>query len=122
MRRRVVLDAVVLLALGGAGLVYRSRRGTEQGARSPSAEAGAAASAVPAGRGDLSSGLASSPLVQPGVQPRRVAGRVTFEGSPVDGAVVRLESVPAFYGELLAKVTTKDGCFDLGVSRRTGSR
>jgi hypothetical protein len=53
---------------------------------------------------------------QPGTQPRRIAGRVTYKGSPVAGALVRLTSEATEAGALEADAvkTSSSGMFDLG--------
>ncbi len=54
-------------------------------------------------------------LGQPGVAPRRVAGRVLLEGAPLAGARVRLEPEPLPAGQRAdERVTGEDGTFDFG--------
>jgi hypothetical protein len=56
-------------------------------------------------------------LGQPGVEPRRVAGRVTFAGAPVAGAAVRLELAGPLRRALPGVTVSSgaDGRFDLGL-------
>ncbi|MEO8699110.1 MAG: sigma-70 family RNA polymerase sigma factor [Kofleriaceae bacterium] len=58
-------------------------------------------------------------LGQRGVQPRRIAGRVTFRGSAVAGASVELASLASESGAVAAPrvVTTAAGEFDFGPQR-----
>jgi hypothetical protein len=54
---------------------------------------------------------------QPGVPPRRIAGRVTFAGQPVSGARVRLSNFLTQSGAIHEPQTVsgKDGTFDFGM-------
>src|SRR5690606_8938934 len=55
-------------------------------------------------------------LIQPDVKPRRVAGRVTFNGTPVPGATVELANVATEggLGAPLRRTTNATGEFDFG--------
>jgi RNA polymerase sigma factor (sigma-70 family) len=55
-------------------------------------------------------------LAQPGIAPRRIAGRVTFAGEPVAGAAVELASLASESGLVAAPrlVTGEGGEFDFG--------
>lgn len=95
----------------------------------PSSEVGSmrstrnAAQARPDGGGAPTARAQASPsgvllpawLGQPGVAPRRVAGRVLLEGAPLAGARVRLEPEPLPAGQRAdERVTGEDGTFDFG--------
>ncbi len=114
MSRRRLLFAGVGVALLAAGLVvWRSgSRGTSGRERSgdPSASTTSKTSARIRAAG------ASSWWSQRGVSERRVAGRVTFAGRPVDGATVTLVSRGSESGSVPAETVTTgaDGAFDFG--------
>ncbi len=114
------------MALAAAGLVYtrcgRARTGSAGAAAEEGSSGGGAGSR--AGQGARAGGVPGAQSAalpawfgRPGAPDRRIAGRVTFEGEPVDGAEVRLWSYIMLTG-VLAPVVVKtgaDGRFDLGV-------
>lgn len=122
-KTKLIAPVVILLLLLLAGGAYWTWFGGATGA-------GSADSSDDAGRGSAANGPwqwnpndgrrdANTPpawLGQPGVAPRRVAGRVIFEGQPVAGAVVELASLASAsgYGSAPRLTTNDDGQFDFG--------
>ncbi len=117
-RRRAALLALVLVGLvAGGTLWWRARAGTSAAGTAGSGAGGAGGlhGIRPDRAGDVPAAVAW--LAQPGLAPRRIAGRVTHAGSPVAGAHVRAENEATRAGLLpIPEVTTgADGRFDLGV-------
>lgn len=56
-------------------------------------------------------------LGQPGVEARPIAGQVTYQGTPVEGATVELASLASESGAVMAprRTTGADGAFDFGL-------
>lgn len=119
MNRRVIQAACVLAAVVILGVVYRFgiRRSAVKWSSQARTRSWLAGTGLGTSHGATSGASGTSPYVQPGLAPRHVAGRVTFEGAPVAGAIVRLWSGSAEAGAPpeLRVVTSGDGAFDLGV-------
>ncbi len=111
-----VVVVLLLLVLGG---VLWTTRGTHESATHRSSDdhgttsVGAAAAAMAASVHD---DPIPSWLAQPGARSRRVAGRVTFRGAPVGGAIVELASIASESGLISAphRTTNAAGEFDFG--------
>ncbi|CAN5910740.1 hypothetical protein BH11MYX3_BH11MYX3_16200 [soil metagenome] len=115
MKRAAVVGILVVL-LVVTYLVTRRQCGGNQTATTPTS-----GSATPKSRatvGAATQRLDQVPvwLAQLDLKPRRIAGKVTFAGQPVTGAIVRLALAPAF--DVLQQVeevkTGADGAFDFG--------
>ena len=111
----VVAAILLLLALLFGGGVYMLRGG--QGQQSDPERR--ASSELPGNRPHSVNGAslaAPAWLSQPGVMPRRIAGRVTFRGAPVRGATVELASLATESGLVapLRRSTNEAGEFDFG--------
>ena len=117
-RRRVVAGIAAIGVAGGLAWFWLRDRGPHGDGDEPSAS-GAGRSAARLSR----HGLPGVPrwLGQPGVEPRRVAGRVTYKGAPVAGATVRLELARQLNSLVppLAVSTGADGSFDFGAQLAT---
>ncbi len=113
----VALVLFLLALLGGAGLYLTRSHG---GHRDGDATAAAGHPRTPAGERSASPAGAQQPapawLAQPGVEPRRIAGRVTFGGAPVEGATVVLANLASESGYAAAprRRTDAQGRFDFG--------
>lgn len=114
-RRRRLATALAGVALvGGVGWWWLRDRGSAAGG-----DRAAPAGRDPRGAGRLARHTTPGAprwLGQPGVGLRRVAGRVTFAGTPVAGATVRLELGGLVRRAMPATTVTSsaDGTFDLG--------
>lgn len=114
----VIVLLLLLLLVGGTWLL-RDRMGSEAD-RAGTDPAGATAGAqrhlgaVPFALGEAPGRPAW--LIQPDVEPRRIAGRVVFEGAPVAGAIVELAdlSTESGRGAALRRTTNAAGAFDFG--------
>jgi RNA polymerase sigma-70 factor (ECF subfamily) len=114
----VVIAIVLLLLLVGAIGVHRYRSGDD---RSPARAAAAGGGRTATGNGAMPTAQGAAPdrpawLIQPDTKPRRIAGRVTFAGTPVAGATVELASIAteAGLGAPLRRTTSATGEFDFG--------
>jgi len=109
------LVVLVMLLLIGAAVWWRhhDRRGESSGAVI-AYQHGAGQSQD--GHDPQRTAIIPSWIPQIGVAGRRIAGRVTFAGDPVDGAIVRLALVSTPAVQPIAEVrSTADGAFDFGV-------
>jgi RNA polymerase sigma factor (sigma-70 family) len=116
--KKVAIALVVLLVILAA-VLWRSHSSHDGGKQAAGTTGGAAAgmrgAAAFAASGE---GAAKIPLwlIQPGVMPQRIAGRVTYHGAPVAGATVELGSLASEAGLVAApqRMTTSTGDFDFG--------
>ena len=112
--KRVGLVVAIVVVVVGALLVARYRRETSPTGVKPGGGSGHVRGAA-SGRAAVDEGLPEWFVVR-GAPPRRIAGRVTFEGKPVEGAVVTLNHEVIRAGVLRAaeRITGPDGTFDFG--------
>ncbi|HUS30043.1 MAG TPA: sigma-70 family RNA polymerase sigma factor [Kofleriaceae bacterium] len=102
-----VIVVVAVVALGIVFVIGRDKPKPKAGAAGDKPASGAVVNG-----GMLDGDAQVKPwFSQRGASPRRVAGKVLFEGAPVAGAIVRL----ADHHELAAITTAKDGVFDFGM-------
>ncbi|HUS29510.1 MAG TPA: sigma-70 family RNA polymerase sigma factor [Kofleriaceae bacterium] len=121
--KAVAIAALLLLLLVVGGVIlYRRGSHPPGSAESGSSHGGGGGGALISGHGGTTSSSGDSDealprwLAQPGVAARRIAGRVTFNGTPVAGAAVELASVASEAGLVAAprKTTDASGSFDFG--------
>ncbi len=105
---------LLLLAGGGLWLAHRARGHEDQRARAARSAAAGGGHMRAATAGDGAAGLAQRLFAQPGLAPRRIAGRVLAGAAPVAGAHVQL-SLADTGAPLAEAVSGVDGHFDLGV-------
>ena len=112
--KRVGLVVAIVVVVVGALLVARCRRETSPSGVKPGGGSGHVRGAA-SGRAAVDEGLPEWFVVR-GAPPRRIAGRVTFEGKPVEGAVVTLNNEMIRVGTARAaeRITGPDGTFDFG--------
>lgn len=119
--KKIVAAVIVVLLLVVGGVLWTKREksapiGAETGS---SASAARSWSSAPAGRVEETGSSGPAWLAQPGVAARRIAGRVTFRGQPVAGALVELANVATEAGNENEPRRTTDatGAFDFGPQR-----
>ncbi|HTL38961.1 MAG TPA: sigma-70 family RNA polymerase sigma factor [Kofleriaceae bacterium] len=105
-----LLVVIVIIAVVAVGIVFVSKRGKPKGSGAASVGKTSTGAVV---KGEHVGGEAGVRpwFAQVGASARRVAGKVVFEGAPVEGAIVRL----ADHEQLAAVTTGKDGAFDFGM-------
>lgn len=131
-RRRVAGLAVAVVLVAGVAWwgLQDDAPATLDPAPAPAPTASANTAPAPSTPGPSPAAATPAPLIpsaalredvpacmsQPGAPPRRVAGRVLFEGQPVADALVRLQPTPSPEGLRVRLVRTgADGRFDFGL-------
>ncbi len=116
--KKIVAVVVVLVLVLIAGFLWRSREPHAPATPIATADRGGSATGSAGSTTGSTIGRDGVPswLAQLDVKPRRIAGRVTFHGAPVAGAVVELASVASEAGLVAAPHQTTDatGGFDFG--------
>ena len=112
MKKLVAIVALILLALT-AGFVWKRHRDAAREAPSTGTVASPGPRLAPR---DGAAHVIPSWLVQAGVSPRRIAGRVVAGAAPVSGATVKLalHLDGAVLQPLAEATTSSDGAFDFG--------
>ena len=122
VKRVAVVVAIAVLGVG-AVVVARCGRDGSAGGDGYAAGNGSGRARPRAGSAAIDQPLPAWAVAR-GAPARRIAGRVTFEGKPVEGAVVTLSTTLSSSGAApaLVRTTGPDGRFDFSIQPAAGYR